>query len=258
MKKNLTICISLILLLAGAKTSQGNSQNSLATDTFNGFFRQETYGNGKPNAKSPISASFVFQESGNGSRYAIYISPFAFFYPKPQREYEVQGILVQKFLPEKAKDDDYRRIIQFVYPYFTSDDTKQAAKAVKDWMKKHNDTPLLLINSVWRAEWRAKPPVDLTKQPPSLARFANPVFPEEARVQRIEGEVELNVVIDEDGIVELVIAIQGNPILRAAAIDAVREWKFIPAIIDEKAVASTAVMRISFSGGFSSNTMNVP
>lgn len=148
MKKSAILCISIILLLSGVKTSRGDSQNAFVPDNFNGFFRQETYGSEKQKANSPISASLVFQEGENGFKYAVY-APY-FISPSFQREYAIQGIPVKKFLPEKAKDDDYRRIIQSAWPDLTSGDMKQAVKAVKDWVKKNTDMPLLLITLLRR------------------------------------------------------------------------------------------------------------
>ena len=151
MKKTAIACISLMWLLTAAKISMGDSQNSFSPDKFTGYLRQETYGRGKPNANSPVSSSVLFQESENGSKYAVYV-PF-FVSPSFQREYTIGGILVQKFLPEKAKDDEYKRVIQSAWPDFTPADTKRVVKVIKDWMKENSDIPLLLISTL-----RAEPP----------------------------------------------------------------------------------------------------
>ena len=242
MKKINVVCISLMLLLTAAKTSLGESQNSIAPEQFDGYFRQEAYGNGKPNANSPISASFVFQESGNGSKYATYIPFFAA--PSPQREYKIQGILIKKFLPEKAKDDDYQRIIQSTWPDFTSSDTKQAIKTIKDWMKKNPDMPLLLVNSL-----RAEPPFKFEKPmgPKPPIKRVSAVYPASARTQRIGGAVELEIVIDEDGIVEQIKVIQGHALLTPAAIDSVSQWRYSPTVVDGKAFAVTTNVTVSFN-----------
>jgi len=243
MKKLVIACISLMLLLTTAKTSLGESQNSIAPEQFDGYFRQEAYVSSKPNANSPISGLFLFQESGNGSKFAVYI-PF-FFAPSPQREFKIQGLFIKKFLPEKANNEDYRRIILSAWPDFTSGDTKQAIKVIKDWMKKNPDIPLLLVNLLHRVE----PPVKDAKhfEAPKQIKKVRPVFPESARRQHIDGTVVFEIVIDEDGIVEQIKVIQGNVLLVPAAIDAVKQWRFSPTLIDGKAVAVEILFEVSFN-----------
>ena len=244
MKKNCVICVLLILMLPGAKTSMGVLQNSShAPDKFNGFFRQETYRSGKQKENSPIPASLVFQEGENGSKYAVYIPFFVALFP--QREYNVQGIVVQKQLPAKAKDADYRRIIQSAWPDFASGDIKKVAKDVKDWVSKNPDMPLLFINSLQR----------IGSQPVQVEEFAlmgkvlkrvSPVYPQAARLQNIKGNVTLEVIVDEDGNVEQIKAVSGHTLLVDASVEAVRQWKFSQTIIEGKAVVTRSIIITTF------------
>src|SRR5271154_3914135 len=59
-----------------------------------------------------------------------------------------------------------------------------------------------------------------TKPPPS--------YPAIARQLKVEGEVQVQVLIGEEGKVEGATAITGNPILTKAALDTVKDWKFAP------------------------------
>jgi len=55
-----------------------------------------------------------------------------------------------------------------------------------------------------------------------------PEYPEEARQQRIQGAVALDVRIGRDGAVQDVKVVSGHRLLADAAIAAVKQWRFKP------------------------------
>ena len=55
-----------------------------------------------------------------------------------------------------------------------------------------------------------------------------PKYPEEARQQGVHGPVVLNALVGTDGSVRAVRVISGDPQLVQAALDAVRQWRFLP------------------------------
>jgi TonB family protein len=61
-----------------------------------------------------------------------------------------------------------------------------------------------------------------------LIRKVNPTYPHDAREQGIQGVVALQIVIDKVGNVSDATLISGNPLLAAAAIEAVKQWKYKP------------------------------
>ena len=66
--------------------------------------------------------------------------------------------------------------------------------------------------------------------PPTLVREVRPVYTDDARRQRIEGDVILEIVVRSDGSVGDVKVVQGlGGGLDRRAVDAVRQWKFSPA-----------------------------
>jgi periplasmic protein TonB len=75
-----------------------------------------------------------------------------------------------------------------------------------------------------------------------------PAYPAEARRDGITGKVELLVSIDENGKVVDVSPLSGPEPLRAAAVQAVMQWHFRPAIRDGVGVPSTARYTIPFDG----------
>lgn len=72
-------------------------------------------------------------------------------------------------------------------------------------------------------------------QPPQLKRRVAPKYPEAAKQARVEGLVMLNVRIDEKGRVETAEVIRSIPLLDAAAVEAVRQWRYQPFTVRGKA-----------------------
>jgi TonB family protein len=66
--------------------------------------------------------------------------------------------------------------------------------------------------------------------PPKLVRQVLPDYPELARLAELEGTVMLRIVIDESGDVVDARAVQSVPGLDEAAIEAVLQWKYEPAL----------------------------
>jgi serine/threonine-protein kinase len=71
---------------------------------------------------------------------------------------------------------------------------------------------------------------------PRLIKRIDPIYPEIARQARVEGMVLLNTRVDKQGNVEAVRVLRAIPLLDQAAIDAVKEWKYEPMIVDGKAI----------------------
>lgn len=89
----------------------------------------------------------------------------------------------------------------------------------------------------------------LAPQQPKRAKLLHTVqaqYPAMARQIRAEGEVLLDVEVDAAGNVSSAKALSGPPILREAAIEAVRHWKYQPASIGDKAIASRDSVKIDF------------
>ena len=79
----------------------------------------------------------------------------------------------------------------------------------------------------------------LTKVPPE--------YPALAKQLKIAGAVELDVVIGENGSVEAVTPISGNPVLTKPAADALKKWKFKPFHQDGSPVKAQAALKITFT-----------
>ena len=73
-----------------------------------------------------------------------------------------------------------------------------------------------------------------------------PEYPPIARQLKLAGTVEVEAVLAEDGSVEQVNIVSGNPVLTKAAAAAVKKWKFVPVKAEGKPVKALAPLSLSF------------
>jgi TonB family protein len=79
-----------------------------------------------------------------------------------------------------------------------------------------------------------------------LIHRVEPRYPEQARAQNLEGAVVLDVQIGADGAVRNITVLQGDPLLAAAAVDAVRQWQYRPYSAKGRAVEMQERITIRF------------
>jgi len=110
-------------------------------------------------------------------------------------------------------------------------------------------TPLLLLCSLLLATVAyGQAPKKITK-PEALSAIASrtpPEYPAVAKQLRIEGSVELEATVAEDGTVEEVTIVSGNPVLTKPAAAALKKWKFTPFTEGGKAIKVVAPISMTF------------
>jgi len=80
-----------------------------------------------------------------------------------------------------------------------------------------------------------------------LIRKTQPTYPALARSARIQGIVVLQAVISKQGTIENVTVLTGHPMLIPAAIDAVRQWRYRPYILNNELVEVETQITVNFS-----------
>jgi len=75
---------------------------------------------------------------------------------------------------------------------------------------------------------------------------AQPVYPSIAKQINASGEVQVSIVIGENGRVIEANAVKGHPVLRAAAEEAARKWVFKPTLLDGKPVRQAGTLTFVF------------
>jgi protein TonB len=81
----------------------------------------------------------------------------------------------------------------------------------------------------------------------SLVRKVQPVYPPLARSARIQGTVVLQAVISKQGMIENLTTVTGHPMLVQAAVDAVRQWRYRPYMLNGEPVEVETQITVNFS-----------
>ena len=74
-----------------------------------------------------------------------------------------------------------------------------------------------------------------------------PIYPPIARAAHVGGTVVLHATISSSGAVESLTAISGPAMLQGAALDAVRQWKYKPYLLDGAAVPVDTTITVNFN-----------
>jgi TonB family protein len=112
-----------------------------------------------------------------------------------------------------------------------ADEYEARARAIYATQTSENNTPVLAQNVLQgHAIYRPQPP-----------------YPSGAKQGRIQGSVQVHVIIDEIGAVTEAEAISGPAELRKASVDAAKQWRFKPNLINGKAVKVQGVLTFNFT-----------
>ena len=74
-----------------------------------------------------------------------------------------------------------------------------------------------------------------------------PVYPPLARQTRISGTVRLHAIIGKDGSVQQLEVISGHPLLVQSALDAVRQWRYRPTLLNTEPVEVDTTIDVIFN-----------
>jgi len=89
-------------------------------------------------------------------------------------------------------------------------------------------------------------PVGGKVQAPKLISSVLPVYPSVAKQAHVEGDVVIDTQIDKNGNVVHMKAVSGPVVLRQAAVDALRRWKYQPSTLDGQPVAVEMLVTVKF------------
>jgi protein TonB len=80
-----------------------------------------------------------------------------------------------------------------------------------------------------------------------LVRKVSPNYPPLARQARIQGQVVLRAVISKDGSITGLTLVSGHPMLAPAAIEAVKQWKYKPYLLNGEPVEVDTEVQVNFT-----------
>jgi protein TonB len=98
------------------------------------------------------------------------------------------------------------------------------------------------------------PPTPAPTRPIKLSHWAEgnliyrvqPAYPELARQVRIQGTVQLHAIISKTGTIEHLAAVSGHPMLIPAALNAVRQWRYRPYLLNGEPVEVETEITVNF------------
>jgi periplasmic protein TonB len=80
-----------------------------------------------------------------------------------------------------------------------------------------------------------------------LINRVTPLYPPLARQTRISGTVKLHAIIGKDGTVQSLQVVSGHPLLVQSALDAVRQWRYQPTLLNNEPVDVDTEIDVIFS-----------
>jgi TonB family protein len=84
-------------------------------------------------------------------------------------------------------------------------------------------------------------------KPPTRVRQVHPVYPALAQASRVAGVVMIEARLEPDGRVGNARVVRSIPLLDQAALDAVMQWEFEPALLDDAPIPVLLTVTIQFS-----------
>ena len=80
----------------------------------------------------------------------------------------------------------------------------------------------------------------------NLIHRVQPIYPVIARQARIQGPVELRAIVSKTGTIENLVVLRGHPMLVSAAIDAVRQWRYRPYLLNGEPIEVETEITLNF------------
>lgn len=80
----------------------------------------------------------------------------------------------------------------------------------------------------------------------NLLHRVQPVYPPLARQARVQGSVELRAIISKTGTIKDLIVVRGHPFLAPAAVEAVRQWRYRPYVLNNEPIEVETDITVNF------------
>jgi TonB family protein len=119
-------------------------------------------------------------------------------------------------------------------------------------MERANSAMTLEMREVLtRAQWMQLQPSQRTRVGAAilagnLISQVEPVYPEPAKQAQVQGVVILEVEISREGAVENVRVMSGHPLLIQAAVDAVKQWRYRPTLLNGAPIPIVSTINVNF------------
>jgi TonB family protein len=106
--------------------------------------------------------------------------------------------------------------------------------------------PVSGLGSAHRSEPAAPVPIGGDVKPAKLIKSVQPIYPAMAKSQHVSGNVQIDALIDADGNVSAMKVLSGPALLREAALQSLKQWKYQPAELDGKPTSMHLTVTLQF------------
>jgi protein TonB len=110
----------------------------------------------------------------------------------------------------------------------------------------NNASPLSELSTSHRNEPAAPIPIGGDVKPAKLIKSVPPAYPPMAKTQHVSGNVQIDALIDADGNVGAMKVLSGPALLRDAAVQSLKQWKYQPAELDGKPTSMHLTVTLQF------------
>ena len=97
-----------------------------------------------------------------------------------------------------------------------------------------------------KTEKSKKSPQGKSLQMGRLLMRVDPVYPDEAKQQGVEGTARVHAIFNRDGSVQSVISVSGPPLLVTAVMSAVRQWRYSQTVLGGQAMETEEDVTVLF------------
>ena len=80
-----------------------------------------------------------------------------------------------------------------------------------------------------------------------MTHYVRPIYPKEAKRRHISGVVRLRAVVTAKGDLRDIEVLQGDPILVTAALRAVKQWRYVPTLLNGQAIEVKTQIDVPFN-----------
>lgn len=148
--------------------------------------------------------------------------------------------------PKKPALGDVRLATPVIGRRKTAAAPGDSAPAIDVNLAENAAAPISTLNTSHRSEPAAPVPIGGDVKPAKLLKSVQPVYPQMARTQHVSGNVQIDALIDAEGNVSSMNVLSGPALLRSAALESLKQWKYQPAELDGKPTSMHLTVVLQF------------
>jgi len=148
--------------------------------------------------------------------------------------------------PKKQALGDVRLAKPFINRGKASSAPSESEPSLDVTATANDAAPLSGLGTSHRGEPAAPIPVGGDVKPAKLIKSVSPVYPPMARSQHVSGNVQIDALIDAEGNVGAMKVLSGPALLRDAALQSLKQWKYQPAELDGNPTSMHLTVTLQF------------